>query len=184
MRFGDILDEWERKSAIPGGLDEAAEAEKRLREAEARRKLEREREEAREGGEIRDSLLSWLDDHGIEDKDGRGPELSDRRERELEARRIRDLRPQARLDLHGLSAADAERALEVFLAQAAKAGLEKVLVVTGKGVHSKGEPVLGKAARRILEASPYAGRFGTADPEDGGGGALWVVIRKGSYFSR
>lgn len=183
MRFGDILDDWERKSAIPGGLKGAAKAEERLKKEEAEAKVEREREKD-QSGPIRDSLLSWLDDHGVEDKDGLGPDLADSRERENEARRIRDLRPQARLDLHGYSAVDAEKALEAFLQGAARAGLEKVLVVTGKGVHSKGEPVLGKTARRVLEASPFAGRFGLADPEDGGSGALWVIVRKGSYFSR
>lgn len=183
MRFGDILDDWERKTAIPGGLKGAAEAEDRLKKKEAEARGEREREKD-VSGPVRDSLLSWLDDHGVEDKDGLGPDLADSHEREKEARRIRDLRPQAHLDLHGYSAADAEKALDAFLEGAARAGLEKVLVVTGKGVHSKGEPVLGKTARRVLEASPYAGRFGMADPEDGGSGALWAIVRKGSYFSR
>jgi DNA-nicking Smr family endonuclease len=181
MRFGDILDDWERKTAIPGGLKEAVKAEERLKREEAESRLDHEREK---DGPVRDSLLSWLDDHGVEDKDGLGPDLADRQEREKEARRIRDLRPQARLDLHGYSAADAEKALNAFLEGAARAGLEKVLVVTGKGVHSKGEPVLGKTARHVLEASPFAGRFGVADPENGGSGALWVIVRKGSYFSR
>ena len=182
MRFGDILNEWERKTAIPGGLDKAAEAEDRLRKADAEAKADSVRPKKR--SQAQNSLLAWLDEYGTEDKDSEGPAVVSEREREAENRRLRDLRPQARLDLHGQSAENAEKSLEAFLEGASRAGLEKVLVVTGKGVHSKGEPVLGKTARRVLEASPFAGRFGTAEQQDGGSGALWVLIRKESYFSR
>lgn len=187
MNFREILEDWERLSARPGGLDKAAEAEKRLRDEDSRVTTR-----APEGGQsskARDSLASWLDSHGVEDKDARDggtvPEDGELRAlQEAEARRLKAKKPEARIDLHGMKAAEAEAALASFLEACARRGLEKVLVVTGKGIHSQGEPVLGKAARRVIEACPYAGRYGTADAASGGGGALWVILKKGDYFSR
>ncbi len=182
MDFGDILDEWERLSARPGGLKGAEDRERRLRaEEDAAGRVRRAEEQrlAAERAKARYSLESWLDEHGVEDKDrGLADAASEGNAREAEARRLRALRPQARLDLHGMTGGEAEAAVAAFLAEAAAHGWEKVLIVTGKGVHSKGEPVLGKAVRRALERSPLAGRFGEAGPADGGSGALWVLIRK------
>lgn len=193
MDFGDILDDWEKLSAKPGGLDAASEAEKRLKEAERLRKAALDAGDGRKPPQAaRDSLAAWLESHGVEDKDspGSGPSADEaelRAGREEEARRLKALRPQASIDLHGMTQAEAEAALAAFLEASALRGYEKVLVITGKGIHSQGEPILGKAARRVLEASPFAGRFGTADASCGGGGALWVLLKKGGkggYFSR
>ncbi len=98
--------------------------------------------------------------------------------REQEARRLSQLRPQASLDLHGKSASEAEVAVESFLCDAARHGLEKVLIIHGKGNHSSGAPVLKATTRRVLESSPLAGRFGPADRDQGGGGATWVIVRR------
>jgi DNA-nicking Smr family endonuclease len=78
-----------------------------------------------------------------------------------------------------MTAEEAASALDAFLEREGRRGVEKVLIVTGKGNHSKGEPVLGRIARRVLESSPWAGRFGVADAVDGGRGALWALLRKG-----
>jgi DNA-nicking Smr family endonuclease len=195
MDFGDILDDWEKLSAKPGGLDKAADAERKLKDDERRKRESA--EAAKASSAARESLASWLESHGIEDKDsgrddGRGPvagaaEAELRAFREKESRRLRAMKPEARIDLHGMTQLEAEAALSAFLEAASRRGYEKILVITGKGIHSQGEPILGKAARRVLEASPWAGRFGTADASEGGGGALWVLIRKGEkgdYFSR
>ena len=202
MDFGNILDDWEKLSAKPGGLEKAAEAERQLREddSRAKRKAKAGAEAGKAGSsgkggkgqDARDSLAAWLDSHAVDDKDarsaGRGEGdgaggAADARgiqaAREAEARRLAAKRPEATLDLHGMTAEEAEASLSAFLEAAARKGLEKVLVITGKGIHSQGEPVLGKAARRTIEASPWAGRFGVADAASGGGGALWVILKKG-----
>jgi DNA-nicking Smr family endonuclease len=189
MNFKDILEDWERLTAKPGGLDAAAEAEKRLRDEDARLRLEDDEAPARATSAARDALSSWLDSHGTVDKDGESPSSQAdgpgaRAAREAEIRRIKAKKPEATIDLHGMKADEAEAALAVFLEESARQGFEKVLVVTGKGIHSSGEPVLGKVARRVLEASPLAGRFGTAEAALGGGGALWVILRRRDYFSR
>jgi DNA-nicking Smr family endonuclease len=89
---------------------------------------------------------------------------------------------RAHLDLHGLNKADAKPLLEKFLAESHRAGHRCVLVVTGRGLHSKDQiPVLkqnvqgwltrGRAAAKVLG-------FATARPEDGGYGALYVLLRR------
>ena len=182
MKFGELLDQWERLSARPGGLDAAHEAERRAREMQASRKeeLAKENEEKRrEASKI--SLESWLASHPVEDKDA-ASEGSRGEGADGQARRIDEIRAGARLDLHGKTVAESELALGLFLEDAARRGIEKVLVITGKGNHSAEGPVLGKAMRRFLEANPRAGRFGQASKTEGGTGALWVMIRLGPIF--
>jgi DNA-nicking Smr family endonuclease len=187
MNFGEMLDEWEKRSAKPGGLDAANEAERRAREAEAAGREAAARKASQEASRrkseaSRISLESWLSTHKVPDKD-RGEDDSgignDFDARDREARRLADLRPGARLDLHGKTVVEAELALGIFLEDAARRGIEKVLVITGKGNHSVDGPVLGKAMRKFLERSPRAGRFGQATKADGGSGALWVLVKKG-----
>jgi DNA-nicking Smr family endonuclease len=187
MDFGDLLDEWERRSALPGGLDAARDAEEEIRgrEAERRAKLDAEASARKKRDASHQSLESWLDAHGVEDKDriGAGPGGIEERgieAREADRRRLASLRPEAVLDLHGKSAAEAEASLALFLEDAGRSGIEKVLIITGKGNHSTEGPVLGRVVRAFLEASPRAGRFGQASRADGGTGALWVLIRRGS----
>jgi len=116
---------------------------------------------------------------GIDDKDAREPEGKDRSH---EIRRLAALKPQAALDLHGMTADAAESAIAAFIDSSAREGLEKVLVIHGKGLHSEGgQSVLKKTARRVLEAHSLAGRVGEASRFDGGSGALWVLIRKRRY---
>ena len=93
---------------------------------------------------------------------------------------LRRMEPQAQLDLHGLTAEEALRAVGRFLAECRSNGLEKVLIIHGKGHHSSGGPVLGSAVRRFLERSPHAGPFGEAEARWGGRGALWVLLRQRS----
>ena len=55
MDFRNILDDWEKLSAKPGGLEKAAEAEKQLRDEDsrARRKAKAGAEAGRTGGSSR-----------------------------------------------------------------------------------------------------------------------------------
>ena len=82
------------------------------------------------------------------------------------------------LDLHGLTAAEAESRLNSFFAKAGKAGWRKVLIIHGKGIHSKEEPILKKVVMDFIESSPLAGAHGTPGAAEGGSGAVWVAIKK------
>jgi len=97
---------------------------------------------------------------------------------------------ERRLDLHGLTQEAAHRALAGFIARAAEDGVRCVLVITGKGFRrpSDGDAggaqeigVLRQAVPRWLNEAPNRARilaFGTAQPRDGGLGALYVLLRR------
>jgi DNA-nicking Smr family endonuclease len=95
------------------------------------------------------------------------------------------LEPQARLDLHGMTTDRAHAALLRFVASSAQEGLRCVLVVTGKGRSEDGgawgEGVLRRDTPRWLSVAPLAqmvvGVF-EAHPKHGGGGALYVYLRR------
>ncbi len=92
---------------------------------------------------------------------------------------LKRMAPQRTLDLHGYTAEEARTAVMAFLSSAGKGGLHKVMIVHGKGYHSKGgRPVLQQVVYECLDASPYAGKRGVPSRELGGSGAVWVAIKK------
>lgn len=135
------------------------------------------RPEAKQQRSIHDQLGNWITIHGVEDKDNKYLDDAGQRSAAEAARRFRMLEPQAVLDLHGYTAAEAEPLLERFLETSARKGLEKVLVIHGKGNHSTTEHVMTDLTRRVLERNKNAGSFGPADRRHGGRGATWVKIR-------
>jgi DNA-nicking Smr family endonuclease len=99
-------------------------------------------------------------------------------------RKLRDgeIAVQGHVDLHGLSREEAKGTLERFLLASRQAGKRCVLVVHGRGLHSKDQiPVLkasvqlwltrGRMARWVLA-------FSTARAHDGGAGAVYVLLRR------
>jgi DNA-nicking Smr family endonuclease len=166
MDFGDILNEWDKI--------------KRERKETPERPVSSAKAPARPKPATTAALEAWLDKHVVEPKDvDRDADRAESREREAaEARSLAAMKSQDALDLHGMSAEEAESAIAAFIEASSRKGLRKVLVIHGKGLHSEGAPVLKKAARRALEASPLAGRFGEAAREEGGSGAMWVVVRR------
>ncbi len=98
-------------------------------------------------------------------------------------RRLRDgrIRPDRRIDLHGLRADPARRALHDALSHSIRAGERCVLVVHGKGLHSVDEPILRSALPEWLGDPRLEGRvlaFAPAQPGDGGRGATYVLLRR------
>jgi DNA-nicking Smr family endonuclease len=86
------------------------------------------------------------------------------------------------LDLHGQTSDQARKSLELFVGKCRTAKKRCVLIVTGRGLHSADEiPVLkqgvqewltrGKLARSVLA-------FCSAQPRDGGVGAVYVLLKK------
>jgi DNA-nicking Smr family endonuclease len=86
------------------------------------------------------------------------------------------------LDLHGLTRDEARVELERFVGGARRRGQRCVLVVHGRGLHSKDQrPVLKEAlvawfGRASLRKQILA--FCSARPYDGGTGALYVLLRR------
>ena len=83
----------------------------------------------------------------------------------------------ATIDLHGLTVAEAQTQLQNFFIDAHRKGLKKVLIIHGKGIHSKEEPKLKKAVMDFIEHSSYAGKHGKPGIAEGGSGAVWVAIK-------
>jgi DNA-nicking Smr family endonuclease len=86
---------------------------------------------------------------------------------------------EARLDLHGKTQDEAHRELAAFIARAQSQGKRLALVITGKGREGKG--VLRESVPRWLNEPALRGRvlaLSSAQPRDGGSGALYVLLRK------
>jgi DNA-nicking Smr family endonuclease len=89
---------------------------------------------------------------------------------------------QAHVDLHGLNREEARERVSRFLLDSRRAGRRCVLMVHGRGHHSKDSiPVLKQAVRSWLERGQIARlvlAFATARPSDGGAGAVYVLLRR------
>ncbi len=103
----------------------------------------------------------------------------------LGANRLRQLkkgiiRVDRQLDLHGLTRGEALEALRRFLHNARVHGEKAVLVITGKGLNSPGEPVLLQAVSSWMRdaGKAYVLEFAPAPREMGGGGAFVVFLRE------
>lgn len=100
------------------------------------------------------------------------------------AKRMRrgQVKISGRIDLHGLTQAEAHRALDAFLDAAWYAGKREVLVITGKGTRADGSiGVLRQEVPRWLNEFPNRAKivaFSHAAPKDGGEGALYVRLKK------
>jgi DNA-nicking Smr family endonuclease len=93
-----------------------------------------------------------------------------------------DFAVQGHVDLHGLTRDEAKREVELFLRASRNAGKRCVVVVHGRGLHSKDQlPVLKESLRTWLSTARFARHvlaFATARPVDGGAGALYVLLRR------
>lgn len=93
---------------------------------------------------------------------------------------------EGRLDLHGLSQGEAERALAAFLARSQERGHRCVLVITGKGGERRSEDfertgVLRRMVPLWLNKPANRARilaFDEARAQHGGAGALYVLLRR------
>ena len=86
-----------------------------------------------------------------------------------------------RLDLHGLSAAQAQEKLAEFLRTMRSRNERCVLVIHGKGERTPGAGVLrGEIAAWLSQgkAREHVAAFATATGEDGGEGAVYVALRR------
>ena len=89
---------------------------------------------------------------------------------------------QGHVDLHGMTKDEAKASVERFLRESRLAGKRCVLLVHGRGLHSKDQvPVLKEALKTWLVTARFGKHvlaFATARPQDGGGGAIYVLLRK------
>lgn len=90
--------------------------------------------------------------------------------------------PEAHLDLHGQNAAQAYDSLVGFFRGAYHKGLRTLLVIPGRGRNSPdGLGILREKLQEWLTHDPFKRivlAFCTAQPTDGGAGAVYVLLRK------
>jgi DNA-nicking Smr family endonuclease len=181
MDFGDILDAYDTAQRRPvkeaaGGIQRshkkanAPTAEEKVVKATAG-------DDGQNAAQI-NPMEFWLRRYGTVDKDAAAEQFQE--QTKMENREyVREMRPEARLDLHGLTRDEAWERLEQFVEDCSKRGLQKVLIVHGKGNHTSGsDPVLGPMVRSFIEQDKRMGMSGHPDHTQGGSGATWVVLKK------
>lgn len=99
--------------------------------------------------------------------------------RRMERLKRGQLQIDAVVDLHGMTQAAAHRRIEHMIVDSAAAGRRCLLVITGKGA-----PGGGILRRRLADwlnlpaCRPHVLAFSEAQPEHGGGGAFYVLLRR------
>lgn len=122
----------------------------------------------------------WLRRYGVVDKDSLAHEQEER-ERSQNREYLKRLPIGARIDLHGLTRDEAWERLDTFIGDCSRRGIQKVLIVHGKGHHSKEQSdvsVLSAMVRTFVELDRRLGASGHPDKKLGGSGATWVIIKK------
>ena len=95
------------------------------------------------------------------------------------------------IDLHGFTLDEANKAIEKFINDAYANGVSKIIVVTGKGIHSNVEkdPYVSKDLSILKHSVPEFIKnnsdlmkkiieIGDANIEDGGSGAFYIFLKK------
>ena len=110
----------------------------------------------------------------------------------------KDFKPQIKnhlkvrsLDLHGYTLEQANNAIEQFISKAFEEGVSKLIIVTGKGIHSDVEkdPYVSKDLSILKYSVPefinhnqnlmrVINDIQDATIEDGGSGAFYVLLKK------
>ena len=85
---------------------------------------------------------------------------------------------QAQIDLHGLISDEAREYVAEFLSSCKKRNIRCVRIVHGKGLGSRNrEPVLKHKLRNWLMQKDEVIAYAQAKPEDGGSGAVIVLLK-------
>ena len=95
------------------------------------------------------------------------------------------------IDLHGYSLEEANKTIEIFITKAFSENINKLIVVTGKGLHSQNEkdPYVSKNLSILKYSIPefisnnanlmsMINQMSEAKIEDGGGGAFYIFLKK------
>ena len=95
------------------------------------------------------------------------------------------------IDLHGYSLDEANRKIKNLILKSFENGIEKLRIITGKGIHSKNEkdPFVSKKLgilkysvpdflSKDLELNSIIKSLSSAKIEDGGEGAFYIYLRK------
>lgn len=197
MDFGDILNQWDdlcrqeeaEKKAKARGTNKPRPRlpnAPRLEKTESSKTLVIETQWADSEPEEETELPSvnpmdlWLRRYGVVDKDSLAQEVAER-ERGQNREYLKKLPFGAKIDLHGLTRDEAWERLDAFIGDCSRRGIQKVLIVHGKGHHSREKSdvsILSAMVRTFVELDRRLGASGHPDKKLGGNGATWVIIKK------
>lgn len=100
----------------------------------------------------------------------------------MRALRRGDFALQGRLDLHGMTQVEAREAVDRFLTDSRRTGKRCVLIVHGRGLNSPDQIPVLKQQLKVWLSQKRTGKlvlaFATARPQDGGAGAVYVLLRR------
>ncbi len=95
------------------------------------------------------------------------------------------------IDLHGYTLDEANKTIEEFINQSYREKINKLIVVTGKGLHSQNEkdPYVSNSLSILKYSVPefiennknlmnIINEIKDADIEDGGAGAFYIILKK------
>ena len=95
------------------------------------------------------------------------------------------------LDLHGYSLDEANKTIEIFINKSYQEGISKLIIITGKGIHSKNKnnPFLSKDLSILKYSVPEFIKenkilmkkiinIEEANIKDGGSGAFYIYLKK------
>ena len=86
---------------------------------------------------------------------------------------------EARLDLHKMTVEQARLQVFEFIREAMKADLRTIMIVHGRGHHSESTgAVLKSYVNRWLPEMEEVQGFCSAQPQHGGAGAVYIMLRK------
>ena len=110
--------------------------------------------------------------------------------KDLEKKKINTLKTKS-IDLHGFSLEEANEFVETFINKSFKDGVRKLIIVTGKGLHSKNEtdPFVSKDLSILKYSVPEFIKnnetlmkkiieIKEAEAKDGGSGSFYVYLKK------
>ena len=96
-----------------------------------------------------------------------------------------------KIDLHGYSLEDANKIMKQFIKDSFQKNVNKIIVITGKGLHSKNEKdpyvskdlsILKYSVPEYIESNPILMKkiinITDANIEDGGSGAFYIYLKK------
>lgn len=190
MDMGEILAEWDKMQKSGGQKNSCGRGGKKAnadhlvknscgqsgQKQSAAEKIDRQ-QKADNSRQI-NPMVAWLNRYGVVDKDKMLDEAVERKKFESHTY-LRQMRHEAAIDLHGLTVEEAEKKLDAFVGMCCREGLRKILIIHGKGNHSKGsDPVLGNMVHKFIEWDKRLGMSGHPERKDGGSGATWVIIRQ------
>ena len=95
-------------------------------------------------------------------------------------KRLLDMTPQEVLDLHGFTSDKAVAEINRFIERSFNRGLQKILIIHGKGNHSSDGGVLSRITADCVSKHPLAGENGLSAGKNGGRGSRWIILRQRS----